>query len=32
MNRDTGIDETLSRLPVGTLVMNLDRAGFRTAS
>ncbi|OGA67748.1 MAG: hypothetical protein A3G81_11490 [Betaproteobacteria bacterium RIFCSPLOWO2_12_FULL_65_14] len=28
MSRDTSIDETLSRLPVGTLVMNLDRAGF----
>src|SRR3990172_12880508 len=28
MSRDTSIDETLSRLPVGPLVRNLDRAGF----
>lgn len=28
MSRDTSLAETLAGLPVGTLVMNLDRAGF----
>jgi regulator of RNase E activity RraA len=28
MSRDTSLDETLAGVPVGTLVMNLDRAGF----
>jgi 5-oxopent-3-ene-1,2,5-tricarboxylate decarboxylase / 2-hydroxyhepta-2,4-diene-1,7-dioate isomerase len=28
MDRDTTVQEMLAKLPVGTLVMNLDRAGF----